>query len=102
MKDGMVDPGFSSIFIPSCVVDPGFSSIFIPSRVVGGVWRTEWWTLDFPIYLSFLGLWVQHGVKFPGRKGGPWIFLYIYIIPFYVVGEVFILSLVMDEACGEL
>ncbi len=45
---------------------------------------------------------MKHGVKFPGRKGGPWIFLYIYIIPFYVVGEVFILSRVMDEAWGEL
>jgi hypothetical protein len=65
-------------------MDLGFSSIFILSRVMGRargeVWRAKGWALDFPLYLSLLVLWVRYG----GRQGGPWIFLYIY--PFSCCG----------------
>ncbi len=82
-----MDPGLSSIFLPSRVVGEiwrteGWTLDFIlnPSRIMceewGEVWRAEGWTLDFPLYLSFLGLWVKHGVKYGERKVGPWIFLY--------------------------
>jgi hypothetical protein len=37
-----------------------FPSIFIPSCVVGEAWRTEEWTLDFPLYLSLPVLRVKY------------------------------------------
>ncbi len=90
-----MDPGFSSIFIPSLVVGevwrtdgkvgPGFSSILNPSRVVGEVWRTEGWTLDFSLHLTLLGLCVKNGVKYGGLKDGPWNFpLYLSFLGLWV------------------
>ncbi len=60
MNDGRVDPGLSSIFIPSCVVDE--------------VLKTEKLTLDYALYLSLLVLWVKYG----GRQCSP-IFSSIFI-----------------------